>query len=118
MLGSLVLALHNDIGWYVGDAHGRIRGVDMLAAGARRAISIDAQILVVDFDFDVLVDFRIDEERGKGRVTPSCLIERRDTHQAMYARFGSEQAVCVLALDSESDVLQSCFFARLVIDDL
>ena len=42
MLRTLVLTLHDDAGWDVRNAHRGIGGVDVLAAGARGAISIDA----------------------------------------------------------------------------
>ena len=47
-------------GRQVGEAHGRVRLVDVLAAGARRAVGVDAEVLLVDLHLgrDVL------EERG------------------------------------------------------
>jgi hypothetical protein len=44
------------------DAHGRVGGVDVLTSGAGGAIGIDAQVLVLDIDFDVFVDLRIDKQ--------------------------------------------------------
>ena len=40
----------DDAGREVGDAHGRVGHVDVLAAGARRAVGVDAQVLLVDLD--------------------------------------------------------------------
>ncbi len=65
MLRTLVLTLDYDSGWDVRDAHGGVGGVDVLAAGAGGAISVDAQILVVDFHFDVFVNFRINKQGSK-----------------------------------------------------
>ena len=43
------------------DANSGVSGVDVLSAGAGGAISIDAQVFVLDFDFDVLVNLRINK---------------------------------------------------------
>src|SRR5262249_8407957 len=59
-LRALVLALHDDAGGDVGDAHGRVGLVDVLAAGAGGAVGVDAQVGVVDLDLDTLVDQRAD----------------------------------------------------------
>jgi hypothetical protein len=42
----------------MGDADGRIGLVDMLAAGAAGPVGVDAQILVVDFHLDIVVQLR------------------------------------------------------------
>jgi hypothetical protein len=55
----------------MGDAD-RARGlVDVLAAGARRAVGVDPQILVQDLDLDLVVDDRIDPDRGEAGVPPA-----------------------------------------------
>src|SRR3546814_14170589 len=50
VLRLLVLALHHDAGRQVRDASRRVGGVHVLAAGALRAVGVDAQVLVVDLD--------------------------------------------------------------------
>ena len=67
-LAALVLARHDDAGRQVRDAHGRVGHVDVLAAGAARAVRVDAQVLVGDVDLDVLVDLGRDVHRGERRV--------------------------------------------------
>ena len=52
----------------VRDTHGRVGRVDVLAAGARRTIGIDAAIAFVDLDVDRVIDHRIDPDRREGRV--------------------------------------------------
>ena len=47
-LRSLVLARHDDAGGQVGDAHRGVGDVHVLAAGARRPVGVDAQVLLVD----------------------------------------------------------------------
>ena len=62
-LAALLLAGHDDVRRQVSNPHCRRRLVDVLAALAGRAEHIDAQVIVLDFDFDLVVDFRIDEHR-------------------------------------------------------
>ena len=65
VLRAVILALHHDACRRVGNAYGGIGFIDVLAAGARRAESIDAQVGRVDLDRYGLVDFRIDEHARK-----------------------------------------------------
>ena len=83
----------------VRDADGRIGHVDVLTAGAARAVRVDPQVLLVDLDVDVLGQLRPDVDRRERRVAPRGLIERRDAHQPVHAGFGRQQAVGVLADD-------------------
>ncbi len=101
VLRALALALHDDAAWAVGDAHRAVGLVDVLAAGARGAIGVDAQILVVDLDLDLVVDDRIDPDRGEAGVAAVVRIERRDAHQAMHAALGLEPAIGVGAGDPD-----------------
>ena len=65
--------------------------------GAARSIRVDPQILFVDLDFDVFRKLRPDVDRRERRVAPRGLIERRDAHEPVHARFGRQQAVGILA---------------------
>src|SRR5262245_13312692 len=51
-LGALVLALDDDARRDVRDPDGRIRLVHVLAAGAARAVRVDAQVGLVDLELD------------------------------------------------------------------
>ena len=44
--------------------------VDVLAAGAGRAVGVDAAVALVDLDLDLVVDDRIDPDRGEAGVAP------------------------------------------------
>ncbi len=79
------------------DAHGRVRGVDVLPALAARAISVGANVFGLDVDLDALVDLRRDEDAGERCVPPLGLVEGRDAHQAMHADLAGQQPVGVLA---------------------
>ena len=62
---------------------GRIRRVDMLAPGASGSIGIDSQILVLDNNVDLVVNFRVDKHRSKGSVPSFVGIERRNADQTV-----------------------------------
>src|SRR5208337_1992047 len=48
VLAALLLHRHDDAGREVGDAHRAVGLVDVLTAGARRAIDVDPQVALVD----------------------------------------------------------------------
>ena len=52
-LGALLLRLHHGVGGQVGDTHGGVGGVNALTARARSAVSIDAQVGLVDLDVNL-----------------------------------------------------------------
>src|SRR5258706_333892 len=89
VLRAIILALYHDARRQMRDAHRRIGLVDVLAARARRAVSVDAQVRGIDRDFDVLVHLGIDEHAREGRVTARVRIERGLAHQAVHAVFGT-----------------------------
>ena len=111
VLRALLLALHHDARRHVRDAHGRIGRVDMLAAGARRTVCVDAAIALVDVDLDRIVDDGIDPDGRERRVAPGIAVERRDPHETMHARFGLEPAIGIVALDEQRRRLDAGFFA-------
>ncbi len=71
----------------------------MLPAGTGGAEGVHPQIGRIDFDFDGVVDFRIDVEAGEGGVAAAGGIEGAFPHQAMHAGFRAQEAVGVVALD-------------------
>src|SRR5260370_39002695 len=79
---SVVLALHRDARWQMGDAHRRFGLVDVLASGPRRAVDVDADIFLGDIDLDSVVDHRKGAHRGKAGVAARGGLQRRSTTQA------------------------------------
>src|ERR1700676_504533 len=90
----------------VGDAHGGIRGVDRLAAGAGRAESVDAQILGFDFDID-FVGFGEDGDGGGGSVDASLGFGGGDALDAVDAAFIFQLGINFFALDGGNDFFYS-----------
>ena len=68
MLRPLVLARDDDAGRQVRDADGGVGDVDVLAAGAARSVGVDAEVLLVDLDVDVLGQLRPDVARDANEV--------------------------------------------------
>src|SRR2546427_11148068 len=79
------------------DADGRFHLVDVLPALAAGAKRIHAQVLGTDVDLNAVVDFRNDEDGGKRSVTPSRLVKRGDSNEAVDARFPGQKAIGIFA---------------------
>ena len=97
VLRAIILTLHHDAGGQVGDANCGIRLIDVLATGSACAIGVDTQVGRVDFDFDGVVDLRVDEDAGERRMAPVGRVEGALAHQAMHAAFGTQPAEGILA---------------------
>ena len=110
-LAALRLAADDDVGRQVRDADGGFHFVDVLAAFAAGAESVDSQIFGTDVDFDFVVDFGDHKDRREGRVPASGLIERRDANESMHAGFAREQPVRVFAGELDRCGLDAGFFA-------
>ena len=94
VLRAVVLALHDDAGRRVRQAHRRVGLVDVLAAGARGAVGVGAQVGRVDVDLDRVVHLRIDEDTGERSVAARVRVERGAlADQAVDAGFGTQMAV-------------------------
>ena len=79
-----------------------------LAAGAER---IELDVFGLDVDFDAVVHFRDDEDRGEGSVAPRGLIKRGNAHEAVHAGFARKQSVGIFSAELNRGVLDACFFA-------
>ncbi len=118
VLRALLLAGHRDAGRDMRDAHGRIRRVDVLAAGPLRPIGVDAAVRFVDVDDDAVVDDGIDPDRRKRGLASRIGVEGRDAHQPVHARFGLQPAIGVMALELERRRLDAGRVAVLVFERL
>ena len=103
---------------HVGQAHGGVGLVDVLAAGAGRAVGVDAHVRRIDLDLDLVVDHRIDPDRGEAGVAPGVRVERRDAHQPVDAGLGLQPAVGVGARDLYGRRLDAGLLAAGLLDEL
>ena len=104
---ALVLALDDDAGREVGQAHGRVGLVDVLAAGALRAVGVDPDLVPVELDLDVVVDLGQDLDEGERRLAPVLRIERADPDEAVDAALGAQPAVGAPAVDLDGHALEA-----------
>ena len=95
MLRAVVLTLHHDSGQLMRDPHRAVGAIDVLPAGAGGAVGVDPYILILDIDFDRVIDHRIDVDRGEAGMPPGVRIKWRNSYQAMYATFGLEPTICL-----------------------
>src|SRR5271163_4418372 len=102
----------------MGDADRTVGLVDVLPTRSRRAISVDAEFLVVDLDLDLVVDDRVDPDRSEARMAPSVRIERRDADEPMYPAFGLQPAIGVEAADRNGGRFEPGFFAAAFFEPL
>ncbi len=97
------------------DADGGLHFVDVLAAGSAGPKGVDPQVFIVDHDVDIVVQFRIHEDRRERGVASLVGIKRRDPHQPVYPGLRLEVAVGVGPVHRQRDALDSRFIARLEI---
>ena len=107
VLRAVVLALHDDPRRDVRDAHRRVGFVDVLAAGARRAVGVDAQVGRVDVDLERIVDLGVDEDRAETGVAARVRVERRFPDQPVDSGFRAQHAEAVVARELDRRRLDS-----------
>jgi len=116
-LRAFVLAGHHNASGEVGDAHGGIGDIDVLAAGAAGAVGVNAQIFVKDFDFDIVVNFSGEINGGEGGMAAFVGIKGGDAHKAVDAAFGFEIAEGIGAGDEEGGGFVAGFIAFEGVDE-
>ena len=85
----------------VGDAHGGVRGVHALAAGAGRAVGVDADVGIRHVDVIGGLDQRHHFHGGEAGLAAALVVERGDTHQTVGAALHGQSAVCVRGVHLE-----------------
>ena len=98
-LAALLLARDNDARRHVGDADGGVRRINVLAAGAGRAVGVDAAVALVDGDLDVVIDDRKHPDGREAGVSASVRVVGRDADKAVHAALRLQPAESVLAFD-------------------
>src|ERR1039457_1359306 len=105
-LRFFVLAGNHQAGGQVGDAHGRIRGVDALPAGAGGTEGIDADVLGLDLDLN-FVGFGQDRHRDGGGMHAALLLRYGHALHAVHATFVLQFGVDLGAGDQRDHVLEA-----------
>ena len=110
-LAALVLALHDDPGRDMRDAHRAVRLVDVLTARAAAAVGVYLQILGADYHFAVVLDLGHHFHGSKRGVAARVGIKRGYAHQPVHALFRFQIAVGVIAAYGKSHALYASFVA-------
>ena len=103
VLRAVVLALDDDAGRNVGDAHRRVGLVDVLAAGAGGAEGVDAQVGRVEIDVLDLVDFRHHRHGARRGVDAALGFGHRHALHTVAAGFELEPLIDTVAADAGDD---------------
>ncbi len=111
VLAALLLAGDDHAAWNVGNADCRVGGVDVLAAGTRRAVGVDLEVRLVDLNVDRLVDHWIHPGARKAGVAASRAVVRRDADEPVHARFRLQPAISIVAGDLDGRGFDAGFFA-------
>src|SRR5579885_545397 len=111
MLRTLMLGGGDDAGGQMGDAHGGLHLVHVLAALAAGTVGVNFQFTGRNDDFRiVLFNFGNHVHAGETGVTPLVRVEGRDAHQAVHAAFGLGKAVGVFAAEDHGDAFEDGAF--------
>ena len=118
VLRTLVLAFHHDAARQVRDAHRGIGLVDVLAARARGAVGVDAQLGRVDLDLVDLIELGQDRHCACRGVNAPLGLGRRHALYAVRSGFELQQRECTPADDAADDLLVAAVLARALAEHL
>src|SRR5438046_1137610 len=104
-LRLLVLAFHFEAGRQVRDAHRAVGRVDALPAGAAGAEHVDAQVLVIDLDVDLL-GLGEDRDGRRRRVDAPLRLGDRHALHAVHAGLVAQRSVHLGAAHREHGFLE------------
>ncbi|MNV52283.1 hypothetical protein D3C71_1443650 [compost metagenome] len=118
-LRALLLTAHHDARRNVRNPHSRVRGVNVLTAGAARAVRIDLEILGADLAYvGVVFDLWHNVTRCERGVTTARGVERRDADEPVHAFLRLQVAVGIEACDLQRDTLHAGFVAGQIVEYL
>ena len=117
-LRSFILALRNDARWYMGQPDRRVGLVDVLAARPGGAEGVDSDLVPVQLNLEVALDFRQHLHQGKRGVAALLRIERADPDQPVDTPLGLEKAVRVAAVDGDGNALDAGLLTVGLVEDL
>ena len=117
-LRALVLALGDDPRREVGEPDRRVGLVDVLAAGAGRAVRVDPDLVPVELDLDVVLDLGQHLDEGERRLAALLGVVRADPDEPVDAALGPQPAVGAAAVDGDRRALEAGLLALGLVDDL
>ena len=97
VLAAAVLAFGHDARGQVGDAHGRVGFVDVLATCTAGAVGVDAQIRRIDFDGLSFIWLGQHRHRARAGVDAALGFSSRHALHAVAARLELEPAIHAVA---------------------
>ncbi|MCY1251246.1 hypothetical protein D9M72_649820 [compost metagenome] len=106
----LFRARHDEAGRDVGDTDGRVRRVDVLAAGTRGTHGIDADVFGANLDVDLL-GFRQHGNGCRRRVDASARLGFRHTLDAVHTGFEFQPRKHAAPGNGGNDFLEAAGFA-------
>src|SRR5690606_8123588 len=107
-----VLAFGGDAGRQVGDPHGRVGLVDVLAAGTARAVGVDAQLGWIELNGQGFVWLGHHGDGRSAGVNAALSFSHRYALHAVATRFEAQLAVGARADDVEYDFFVPADFSR------
>ena len=116
-LGFLILALHHDARRQMRDADSRLRTVDVLSARTGCTVGVDAQIIRIDLDLNIL-DLRQHCYRNRRRMDTPARLRDRHPLNPMRTALVFQLAVRAKASYHERDFLETANLRRIRIDKL
>ena len=90
----------------------------MLPPCARGSVGVNTKVLFLDLDLDLVVDFRIDINRGEARMAAGGCIKWGNAHQPVHTALGIKLPVSIISLYQEGCGLYAGFVPLLVIEYL
>src|SRR5690606_9763860 len=118
VLRARVLALDHDPGGQVRHSDGRLRLVDVLAAGARGPEGVDAKLCRVEHDLVHRIGFRQDRDGAGGSVDAPLCLGLGHALDAVAARLELEPRINALAGDANDHFLVAAELRRTLRDEL
>lgn len=106
-LGTLILTLNDDPRFKVGNSNRAVGLIDVLASRSPGPVGIEAIILRLQVDLDLIIDDRRGVHAGKGGVSSFLGIEGADPHQAVNSRLPFQISEAVRPGDFDGSAFDS-----------
>ena len=97
-LAALRLAEHHDARRQVGQTDGGGGLVDVLTACTAGSVGINTDIIRLDFNFRIILNFRHNIAGRKRGLPSACAVEGRHTHQTVNPLLGFQIAIGIFAV--------------------